>query len=99
MLNINFSQSTYQRAMIHLTHKKMRKNEGPEWDMEKPILVTQALELLSDRVTLSELADEMSLYPNELREMLSQCVPEETLNKIDRKEEPNYSNIVQLRKP
>lgn len=92
------SQSTYQRAMIHLNHKKMLKNEGPEWDMEKPVLVTQALELLSDRVTLSELADEMSLYPNELRNMLSHCVPEEILNKIDRKEEANFSNIVQLRK-
>jgi Zn-dependent peptidase ImmA (M78 family)/transcriptional regulator with XRE-family HTH domain len=92
------SQSTHQRAMIQLTKAGMRKNEGKEWEMEKQVLVTQALELLSDRVTLSDLADEMSLYPNELRDMLRQCVPEETLNKIDRKEEPNFSNIVQLRK-
>ena len=93
------SQSTYQRAMMQLSSAGMRKNEGKEWEMEKPVLVTQALELLSDRVTLDELADEMSLFPNELRNMLSQCVPEETLNKIDRKEKPNHSNIVQLRKP
>lgn len=92
------SQSTHQRAMIQISKAGMRKNEGKEWDMEKPVLVTQALELLSDRVTLDELADEMSLYPKELRDMLSQCVPEETLNKIDRKEEQNFSNIVQLRK-
>jgi Zn-dependent peptidase ImmA (M78 family)/DNA-binding XRE family transcriptional regulator len=92
------AQSTYQRAMMQISDAGMRKNEGKEWEMEKPVLVTQALELLSDRVTLTELADEMSLYPKELRDMLSQCVPEETLNKIDRKEEPIFSNIVQLRK-
>ena len=93
------SQSTYQRAMIQLSRNNMRKNEGAEWDMEKPVLVTQALELLSDRVTLSGLAYEMSLYPNELRDMLSPCVPEETLDKIDRKLEPDSAKIVHLRKP
>ena len=91
------SQSTHRRAMIQLAD--MRKDEGKEWKMEEPVLVTQALELLSDSVTLSELADEMSLYPNELRNMLSQCVPKKTLDKIDRKDGPNFSNIVQLRKP
>ena len=93
------SQSTYQRAMIQLTRNNLRKDEGPEWEMEKPILVTQALELLSDQVTLSDLADEMSLYPNELRDMLGQCVPKATLDKIDREPEPDSSKIVQLRKP
>ena len=93
------SPSTYQRAMIQLSRSNMRKNEGPEWEMEQPILATQALELLSDRLTLSGLADEMSLYPNELRQMLSRCVSEKTLNKIDRQQQSNFSNIVQLRKP
>ena len=91
------SQSTHQRAMIQLSKAGMRKNEGKEWALEKPVLVTQALELLKDQVTLEGLADEMSLYPKELRGMLSQCVPEETLNKIDREKEENLSNIVQLR--
>ncbi len=94
------SQSTYQRAMIQLSRNNMRKNEGKEWDMERPVLIAQALELLSDRTTLADLADEMSLYPNELRSMLSQCVPEETLRTIDRKkQEPSGAEIVQLRKP
>lgn len=93
------SQSTHQRAMMQLSGVGMRKNEGKEWEMEKPVLVTQALELLSDRVTLNELADEMSLFPNELRDMLSQCVPRETLDKIDWKPEPDSARIVQLRKP
>jgi Zn-dependent peptidase ImmA (M78 family) len=93
------SQSTHRRAMIQLTNAGMRKDEGQEWEMEKPVLVTQALELLSDQVTLEGLADELSVFPSELKDMLSECVSEETLNKIDRKEQPNFSNIVQLRKP
>lgn len=93
------STSTYQRAMIQLSRNNMRKDEGPEWDMEKPVLVTQAIELLSGQVTIDELADELSVYPNELRKMLSQCVPVKTLNKIDRKNEAvNFNNIVRLRK-
>lgn len=92
------SPSTYQRAMIQLTQMNKRKNEGPEWDMEKPVLVTQALELLSDQVTLDSLADDLSVFPNELREMLSKTVPEETLAKIDQKKKTEFGSIVQLRK-
>ncbi len=92
------SQSTYQRAMIQLSRNNMRKNEGSEWEMERPVLIAQALELLTDRVTLSELADEMSLYPNELKKLLMQCVPINIVNKIDKNEEPEFTNIVHLRK-
>jgi hypothetical protein len=67
--------------------------------MEKPVLLTQAIELLIGRVTLGELSNELSVYPNELRMMLSQCVPSETLDKIDRKQESIVTNIVQLRTP
>jgi Zn-dependent peptidase ImmA (M78 family) len=91
------SPSTYQRAMIQLSRTNMRKDEGSEWDMEKPILVAQALNLLSDRITLSELADEMSLYPNQLRDMLSKCVPDDILNRIDREKESDFTNIVRFR--
>ena len=91
------SPSTYQRAMIQLSRSNMRKDEGAEWDMEKPILIAQALNLLSDRVTLNELAGEMSLFPNQLRDMLSKCVPDEILNNIDREKNSELTNIVQLR--
>lgn len=92
------STSTHRRAMIQLTQKNMRKNEGSEWDMEKPVLVAQALELLHENITLDELADELSVYPYELRNMLAQCVPPETLNMIDRKRDPDSTNIVKLRR-
>ena len=92
------SASTYQRAMIQLSSANMRKNEGSEWDAERPILVTQALELLSTQVTLNSLADELSIFPSELRDMLISCVPEETLNKIDQKKGTEIGSIVQFRK-
>lgn len=92
------SISTHRRAMIQLTMEGKRKNEGDEWPMEKPVLITQALELLHDQVTLAGLADEMSVYPSELKDMLSQCVPMETLSKIDRKKYTDSATIVKLRK-
>ena len=90
------SISTHRRAMIQLTMEGKRKNEGDEWPMEKPVLITQALELLHDQVTLAGLADEMSVYPSELKNMLSQCVPMETLSKIDRKKDTDSATIVKL---
>ncbi len=92
------STSTHRRAMIQLAKGGMRKNEGDEWEKEKPVLVTQALELLNDQVTLDELAEELSIYPQKLKDMLSQCVPMETLNKIDRKKDNDYAKIVKLRR-
>lgn len=92
------STSTHRRAMIQLSTQGMRKDEGPEWEKEKPVLVTQALELLHDQVTLDSLAAELSVYAKELREMLSECVPMETLNKIDRKKETDTASIVKLKK-
>jgi Zn-dependent peptidase ImmA (M78 family) len=77
------SQSTYQRARIQLYHLyNTNKYEGPEWDMEKPVILGQALELLSDQITLDQLASELSLFPKELRERLNGYVSKETLDKI-----------------
>ena len=92
------STSTHRRAMIQLSTAGMRKNEGHEWDKEKPIILTQALELLHDQITLDDLASEISIYPTELKDMLNQCVPLETLNKIDRKKNADSATIVTLRK-
>lgn len=92
------SQSTHQRAMIQLTKLNMRKNEGPEWDVERPVLLSQALDLLSDNTTLHELADDLSVHCAELRDMLAPCVSKEILDKIDRKNEVDNTRIVKLRK-
>jgi Zn-dependent peptidase ImmA (M78 family) len=92
------SVSTHRRAMIQITMEGKRKNEGDEWPKEKPVLITQALDLLHDQVTLDGLADEMSVYPGELKDMLNQCVPVEMLNKINRKKDTESATIVKLRK-
>ena len=92
------STSTHRRAMIQLSSAGMRKDEGQEWEKEKPVIITQALELLHDQITIDDLASEISIYPTQLKDMLSQCVPMETLNKIDRKAEADFATIVKLRK-
>ena len=92
------STSTHRRAMIQLSNAGMRKNEGDEWEKEKPVMVTQALELLHGQVTLDELAGELSIYPSELKDILSQCVPMATINKIDRRKDNDSAKIVALRK-
>jgi hypothetical protein len=85
--------------MIQLSTAGMRKDEGENWEKERPVMVTQALELLQDQITLDQLAGELSIYPNELKSILSQCVPMETLNKIDRRNETDSANkIVKLQK-
>ncbi|WP_155306497.1 helix-turn-helix domain-containing protein [Desulfosarcina widdelii] len=92
------STSTHRRAMIQLSNAGMRKDEGDEWEKEKPVMVTQALELLKDQITLDELADKLSIYINDLRDILCQCVPMETLNKIDRRIDADSATIVRFRK-
>lgn len=91
------SISSYQRAMVQLAD--YRKNEGTEWEKEHPTLMAQALELLKNKVTLDGLASEMSLNPGELKELLSQCVPDGLLKEVDRKKVEDAGKIVRLRNP
>lgn len=93
------SVSTQRRAMIQLSMDGKRKNEGETWRKERPVLVAQALELLSDQVTLDGLAEELSINSGELKDMLSLCVPKETLNKLDRKNGSSPAKIVWLNQP
>ena len=92
------STSTHRRAMIQISDAGMRKDEGLEWEKEKPVIATQAIELLHDQITLDDLANEISIYSTELKKMLCLCVPIETLSKIDRKVEADSAKIVEFRK-
>jgi Zn-dependent peptidase ImmA (M78 family)/transcriptional regulator with XRE-family HTH domain len=91
------SASTYQRAMVQIS--PMRTDEGPEWDMERPALIEQALELLRDRVSLSTLAAELRIYSSQLKEFLSPCLSGALLEKLDRRaeDEDNETKVVKLR--
>ncbi|MCI5143903.1 MAG: ImmA/IrrE family metallo-endopeptidase, partial [Candidatus Electrothrix sp. ATG1] len=92
------SQSTHQRAMMQLGKNNMRKNEGPEWEMEKPVILGQALELLSDQISLDQLASELFLFPKELRERLTGYVSEETLDKISIPSNQKPGKLVSMRR-
>jgi Zn-dependent peptidase ImmA (M78 family)/transcriptional regulator with XRE-family HTH domain len=93
------SASAYRRAMIDMGMRNLRKNEGPEWPIECPTLLTQALELLQDKITLDEAASELTLYSSELRRLLEPCVSEEVLEKIDREPDEDEGKIVSFRPP
>ena len=67
------SPSSYRRAMIELGD--FRKNEGAEWPKEQPSLLTQALSLIQDRMTLDALASDMTINTSELRALLRNCAP------------------------
>jgi len=92
------SQSTHQRAMMQLSKYNMRKNEGPEWEMEKPVILGQALELLSDQISLDQVASDLFLFPKELRERLSGYVSEETLDKISIPSNQKPGKLVSMRR-
>jgi Zn-dependent peptidase ImmA (M78 family)/DNA-binding XRE family transcriptional regulator len=91
------SQSSYQRAMAHLSYIGYRKDEGKEWPHELPSLIGQALNLLKDTVTLEQLASELRIYKHELKDILSQYVPQSLLNYLDRNKPEEIGQIVKLR--
>lgn len=92
------STSTHRRAMIQMSKANMRKNEGLEWEKELPVMITHALELLQGQITITELAAEISIYSNQLKDMLNRCVPMEVLDKIDQGKDTDSATIVTLRK-
>lgn len=91
------SQSSYQRAMIHLSRIGYRKDEGKEWPHELPSLIGQALNLLKDTVTLEELASGMRIHKHELKDILSPCVSQTLLNQLDKNKPEEIGQIVKLR--
>jgi Zn-dependent peptidase ImmA (M78 family)/DNA-binding XRE family transcriptional regulator len=89
------SPSSYRRAMIDLGD--LRKNEGPEWPIEQPTLVNQALSLVREHSNLDELAAELTLHTSELKHLLGTCVAPELLEKMSRKSDDDIGKIVSFR--
>lgn len=92
------SRSSYTRAFKELSRKGMRKDEGEEWPMERPTLISQTIELLADRVSLEGLADEIDVYPAELEELLQMCVPRDLMEKLRSPHSGKAPRIVELRR-
>lgn len=91
------SPSSYRRAMIDLGD--MRRNEGPEWAMEQPSILHQALSLLQEHTTLDELASELTVNTSELKDLLGQCVPPDLIQKMSQRLDDDFGKIVSFRHP
>ena len=85
--------------MIDLGNFGLRKDEGEEWPIEQPTLISQALSLLQDRMTLEGFASEMTINTSELRSLLGSCVPQEILDKMSLKIDEGQVKIVFFRPP
>lgn len=91
------SPSSYRRAMIELG--ELRKNEGPEWPVEQPSLLSQALSLLQEHTTLDQLASELTINTSELKNLLRSCVPVELIQKMSRGIDDEIGKVVFFRQP
>jgi len=81
------SESSYRSANIELRKRFHAKGyEEGKWDVEKPLMIEQAIDLLKEEITLDELAHHIGIHesgPTGLRSLLSKCVSESTLEEIE----------------
>jgi hypothetical protein len=77
----------------------MRRDEGPEWPMEQPTILTQALSLLQELTNLDKLASELSVNTSELKGLLGQCVPADLIEKMSQRQEHDCGKVVSFRQP
>ncbi len=93
-LNI-ISDSSYRWGMIDLSKKGFRQKEPGEFPIGKPSLLSQAIELIKDRLTLDELAQAIHTFPDELELILrSQKVSEESIQSMKRYPQARKAKIV-----
>lgn len=90
------SQSSAQRAIIDLKRRHLWTNEGPEWPMERPTLIEQALMLLKDKISLDDISLEMTIYKEELKELLQMCVDQSLIDYLDTSND-NFGQIVRIK--
>jgi len=91
------SPSSYRRAMIDLGD--MRRNEGPEWTIEQPTLLNQALSLIQEHTNFDELASELTVHTSELKDLLGQCVPLDLIRKMSQRPDDDVGKVVSFRQP
>lgn len=70
------STGSYRRAFSLLNRLGLRKNEGDEWELERPSVLMQALDLVRDDLPLSEMANRLGLHEAHLRELLAPVISE-----------------------
>lgn len=77
------SDSSFRWGMVDLSKRGQRVAENFEFPKDKPLLLTQALELLIGELTIEDLSDEVNIHPFELVQILkTQLVPQQVINKL-----------------
>lgn len=77
------SDASYRWGMIELGKRGERKNEDGEFQKDRPLLLTQAFNLVKDEITLDGLANDLCLNLQEVEAMLRiQHVPNEIICKM-----------------
>lgn len=88
------TERQYRYAIIRQNQTKERINEPGEFERPVPTALSQALDLLSDDVTLAEMSDSLALKTSQLfRILCEQGVSAKTLRKMS----SGKANIIQFR--
>jgi Zn-dependent peptidase ImmA (M78 family) len=93
------SKSAYTTANIEL--RKQLNEEGgekAEWETERPVMIQQSLDLLSDKTSLNEMAHLVGVQTPDLYELLRPSVDEALLEELsNRKGQDEPDQIVTLK--
>ena len=68
------SQSSYRRAFMDLGKLGMRMNEPDEWPLTEPAVLRRALELVTDDLPMSRIADTLGLHESNLIQLVEPIV-------------------------
>lgn len=90
------TESSYRWGMKQISMRE-RMNESGEFKKTKPVLLTQALELVKDEISMSDITEELGLNSSELMALLEvQQVPANIINDLAPKVQ-KQSKIVSIR--
>lgn len=79
------SLSSYRRAFVSLGQMNFRAREPGEWPLDRPAVLRQALELISDEISLARLADAVALNEAQLRQILRPIMSDGTESTLEPK--------------
>lgn len=95
------SRYSYSRAFRDLSKRGMRTDEGrdTEWPHEHPTLLSQALALLKDEISISDISAELDLPSVQIQTLLSMPsagIDSDLVAYLDRPPKSEHANLVTL---
>lgn len=89
------TESSYRWGMVDISKRGYRQQEPAEFDVGRPSLLSQAVELVKEQLTLDEFADGVHIHPDELADILDfQRVDPNTIHEMKRPLVKHKSRIV-----